>query len=189
MRPLYAQRQSDQNEGGGEGGEDRPAVTRDGCQRVHGDRTRQRHRNRGCDDPEFDDFLIASGQDRGHRKIRTRLCGASRRGRDPISAVLSFWSLRLFPGRGLLGFTAALMEGRRGQHPRHCPGGRARRRRWPRGGVPVHRSCAAHRHTLLCRPDVLAPDMTAAAGPGSGRLEWCWAEQPSGRATGRHTAR
>ena len=26
-----------------------------------------------------------------------------------ISAVLSFWSLRLFPGRGSLGFTAALV--------------------------------------------------------------------------------
>jgi fucose permease len=25
-----------------------------------------------------------------------------------VSAVLSFWSLRLFPGRGSLGFTAAL---------------------------------------------------------------------------------
>jgi dipeptide/tripeptide permease len=26
-----------------------------------------------------------------------------------ISAVLSFWSLRLFPGRGTFGFTAALI--------------------------------------------------------------------------------
>jgi predicted MFS family arabinose efflux permease len=78
-----------------------------------------------------------------------------------VSAVLSFWSLRLFPGRGTAGFTAALVSMAAGSVAGPGAGGAARGGPGAPGHVPGRRGPAAGHRTLVRSEAPVAPPASA----------------------------